>query len=84
MPRIIVEALHTNGEPRRWTLSERVLTANLASDHYVYQLLERLTWATADAEGLEALALEPPSAQLEPVTARRSRLRSPRVSSVSN
>jgi|GEM_PF-7041924 len=54
MPRITVKAVHTDGEPRRWTLSERIITDNLASDHYTTQLIERLRWATADAESLES------------------------------
>ncbi len=54
MPRITVEAVHADDEPRRWTLSERIVAANLESDHYVYQLLERLVWATGDAEALES------------------------------
>jgi hypothetical protein len=54
MPRITVQAVHTDGEPRRWTLSERVVTENLANDHYAVQLLERLIWAAADAEAVEA------------------------------
>lgn len=53
MPRITVEAVHSDGKPRRWTLSERIVAENLDSDHYVAQLLERLIWATADAEALE-------------------------------
>jgi hypothetical protein len=53
MARIIVEAVHADGQPRRWTLSERIVAGNLDSDHYVAQLLERLVWATADAEPLE-------------------------------
>jgi hypothetical protein len=54
MPRIIVEAVHTDGEPRRWTLSERIVTDNLATDRYADHLIERLSWATADAEAIEA------------------------------
>jgi hypothetical protein len=54
MPRITVQALHGDGEPRRWTLSERIVADNLDSDHYVTQLIERLSWATADAEALES------------------------------
>jgi hypothetical protein len=53
MPRLTVEAVHADGQPRRWTLSERIVAENLDSDHYVAQLLERLVWATADAEALE-------------------------------
>ena len=54
MPRITVEAVHSDGKPRRWTLSERIVAENLDSDHYVAQLLQRLIWATADAEALES------------------------------
>jgi hypothetical protein len=53
MPRITVRAVHADGESRRWTLSERIVTENLDSNHYVTQLIERLSWATADAEALE-------------------------------
>ena len=59
MARITVHAVHTDGEPRRWTLSERIVAANLDSDHYVAQLIERLGWATADAEALESPAADP-------------------------
>ncbi len=58
MPRIIVEAVHADGEPRRWTLSERIVTDHLATDHYADHLIERLSWATADAEAIEAGASE--------------------------
>ncbi len=54
MPRITVRAVHADGEPRRWTLSERIVAENLDSDHYMTQLLERLSWATADAEAAES------------------------------
>ena len=54
MPRITIKAVHTDGKPRRWTLSERITTDNLASDHYATQLIDRLRWATADAEALES------------------------------
>jgi hypothetical protein len=54
MPRITVRPVHADGEPRRWTLSERIVPENLHSDHYVAQLLERLSWATADAETAES------------------------------
>jgi hypothetical protein len=56
MARIIVQAVHGDGEPRRWTLSERTSADNLADEHYATQLLERLSWATADAEALESSA----------------------------
>jgi hypothetical protein len=54
MPRILIQAVHSNGQPRRWTLSERIVAENLTSDHYVTQLIDRLSWATADAEALES------------------------------
>ncbi len=54
MPRITVQAINSDGEPRRWTLSERIIAANLDSDHYAEQLIERLAWATVDAEIAEA------------------------------
>jgi hypothetical protein len=54
MARIVVQPVHAEGEPRRWTLSERIVAENLESDHYVTQLIERLRWATADAEARES------------------------------
>jgi hypothetical protein len=58
MARITVHAVHADGEPRRWTLSERIAAENLDSEHYTTQLLERLSWATADAEALESLSAD--------------------------
>jgi hypothetical protein len=52
-PRITIHAVHTDGELRRWTLSERVVSQNLDDDFYVGQLIERLSWATTDAEAIE-------------------------------
>jgi hypothetical protein len=54
MPSIIVQAVNADGEPRRWTLIERIASANLDSAHYRAPLVQRLAWATADAEALEA------------------------------
>jgi hypothetical protein len=54
MPRITVHVANVDGEPRRWTLSERIVAENLDSDHYLAQLIERLAWATVDAEALES------------------------------
>jgi hypothetical protein len=54
MPRITIEPLNDDRGRRRWTLRERLVADNLDSDHYVDQLIERLSWATADAEDLEA------------------------------
>jgi hypothetical protein len=76
MARITVHAVHTDGEPRRWTLSERIVAANLDSGHYVAQLIERLTWATADAEAIESPAgdAEAIGSPADDPTASRSRL----------
>lgn len=68
MARIIVQAVHADGEPRRWTLSERVVATNLDDDHFAAQLLERLRWATADAEGLETQSAHPRLDNSEPTT----------------
>jgi hypothetical protein len=54
VPRIIVQAVSAAGEPRRWTLSERIVAENLDSDHYSAQLMQRLAWAAADAQALES------------------------------
>jgi hypothetical protein len=58
MARIVVQAVYSDGEPRRWTLSERIVTENLDSDHYVTHLIERLRWATADAQAEESQSAE--------------------------
>jgi hypothetical protein len=65
MPRITVYAVNPPGEPRRWTLSERIVAENLDSDHYINQLIERLTWATADAEVQESRSDGQLSAELQ-------------------
>jgi hypothetical protein len=88
VPRITIEALNADGEPRRWTLTERIVAENLDSDHYVHQLTERLSWATADAEDLEAdfskaADNDPVGAWRSPQTVRTrgdSRARSPQTS----
>jgi hypothetical protein len=54
MPRIIIQANPPGAELAEITLSEHVVAANLDAAHYSAQLLERLTWATADAEALES------------------------------
>ena len=59
MARITVQSVHADGEPRRWTLNEHIAPEKLADDHYAVQLLERLTWATADAEALESETHDP-------------------------
>ncbi|MGO9820061.1 MAG: hypothetical protein ACLPTJ_05330 [Solirubrobacteraceae bacterium] len=58
MPRIIIQTDVLYGENPGVTLSERVVAANLQSPHYATHLIQRLSWATADAEAIEA----PPAA----------------------
>jgi hypothetical protein len=53
MPKIIVQANQSDGDSGRVTLSERVVATHLHDEHYAAQLIERLTWATTDAERLE-------------------------------
>jgi hypothetical protein len=54
MPRITVQAVNRDGEPRRWMLTERIVTPNLDGDRFIEQLVERLVWASADGEALES------------------------------
>jgi hypothetical protein len=53
MPRIIVQANHSDGDSGRVTLSERVVANHLHDEHYAAQLIQRLAWAAIDAERLE-------------------------------
>jgi hypothetical protein len=55
MPKIIIQT-DLPPESRDVTLSERLVAANLESSHYTTQLIERLSWATADAEAIERAA----------------------------
>ena len=56
MPRIVVTT-----EPRvpdtssSVLLDERIVTADLDSDHFAAQLIERIGWALIDADGAEGL-----------------------------
>ena len=75
MARITVHAVHADGAPRRWTLSERIVAEHLESDHYAGQLLERLSWATADAEALESDELNADLAEDAPRVQLRTRTR---------
>jgi hypothetical protein len=54
MPRIIVQSDSSTLPLAEITLSERIIAANMQSAHYRRQLVERLAWALADAEELEA------------------------------
>jgi len=56
MPKIIVQANESRSNPGPVTLSERIIAENLSDHHYAAQLVERLNWATADAEALEQSA----------------------------
>jgi hypothetical protein len=54
MPQIIIQADVPGDEAAEVTLTERVVAANFESPHYAAQLIQRLGWATADAEDIEA------------------------------
>ena len=56
MPRIIIQSHPSAGERAETTLSERVVAANVNDPHYGAQLLQRVRWATTDAEALESPA----------------------------
>jgi hypothetical protein len=56
MPKIMVQASPAHGEAGLVTLTERIVAANLASPHYTTQLIQRLSWAAADAEAVESQA----------------------------
>jgi hypothetical protein len=53
MPRIIIHICVPDGAHGPFTLSERVTAADLESEHYAGQLIERITWAIRDAEAIE-------------------------------
>jgi hypothetical protein len=53
MPRILITT-EASGEPDVLVmLDERIATADLASDHFAGQLVQRIAWALADAENTE-------------------------------
>jgi hypothetical protein len=52
MPKIIIQANQSNADAGRAILTERIVATHLQDDHYAAQLIERLTWATIDAERL--------------------------------
>lgn len=54
MPTIIVQTTSPSGDgAAHITLTERVLATHLDDKHHAGQLIERLSWAVADAEALE-------------------------------
>ena len=60
MPRIVIQADQSDRYSAVVTLSERIISAHLQDCHYAAQLIERLRWATADAESFELLSSERP------------------------
>jgi hypothetical protein len=56
MPTITVHADNRQGQPTAITLTERLIPADVQSEHYLNQLVERVGWALLDAEELEARA----------------------------
>ena len=54
MPRLIVTAETSNDRDDAVVHDERVLVSNLDNEHSSAQLIERVGWALADAERLEA------------------------------
>ncbi len=50
MARMILRAVHSAGERRRWPLSERIVDENLGGYRHVTRQHERFGCATADAE----------------------------------
>jgi hypothetical protein len=59
MPRIVIQADKSESDSAGVTLSERIIPDQLRDPHYAAQLFERLSWAAADAESLEALSSHP-------------------------
>jgi len=54
MPRMLVTTELPDGSRSQVLLDERVATSDLASSHFAAQLVERIGWALADAESVEA------------------------------
>ena len=54
VPKLIVQTTPSAGDRGQVTLSEQVAAASLQSPHYARQLIERVAWATADAEAIES------------------------------
>ena len=53
MPRMLVITESADQVPTEVMLNEHLATGDLASDHFTAQLVERITWALADAEQVE-------------------------------
>ncbi len=54
MPQIIIQARTPNSILGAVTLKERVVPIEQQNDHYIAQLIERVSWALIDAEQLES------------------------------
>jgi hypothetical protein len=54
VPKITVEADTPYSSISLVTLTERIVAEHLANAHYCAQLIERIAWATADAEAAES------------------------------
>ncbi len=53
MPRILVTAESSDEHPDAILLQERISSADLESDHFSGQLIQRVGWALVDAEQTE-------------------------------
>jgi hypothetical protein len=54
MPHILVTAESSDEHPDAILLQERISSADLESDHFSGQLIQRVGWALVDAEQTEA------------------------------
>jgi hypothetical protein len=54
MPRMLVTTESPDRSRSQVMLDEHIATSDLASAHFAAQLVERIGWALADAENLEA------------------------------
>ena len=59
MPYIIVQARTPNSMLGAVTLKEHVVPTEQQNDHYIAQLIERVSWALTDAEQLESQTNNP-------------------------
>ena len=53
MPRMLVTTEPVDHVPAEVMLDEQIAPANLTSDHFAAQLVERIGWALVDAERAE-------------------------------
>jgi hypothetical protein len=62
MPRMLVTTESPDRSRSQVLLDERVAASDLASAHFASQLVERIGWALADAESVEARPTRPVTA----------------------